>query len=126
MKLALGIGLLIGGLSLFAQSPPIVVTNVVTFSPTTTLLWNPSTNTTLAGYKVSMFELLPGTNRWDTFTTTTNATLQTINSTVKSGTYRFEVRGVNQFGQEGLPGTATTNISVLPTIIVNVRVEVTP
>lgn len=107
--------------SVFAQgTPPVVATNVVKLTPSTRLLWNANPEA-VAGYWATMRQ---GTNEWRSFTTNTFLPVLTLNSNATSGAYSLSVAAVNTFGSEGQPANLSTNISVLPSVVVNLRMEV--
>lgn len=101
--------------------PPVIATNVVRLTPNHGLFWDASTDA--VGYWATMRQ---GTNVWRGFTTNSFVRLSTLNTNVTSGNYQFEVVGVDQFGSEGGVGVLATNISRLPSIIVNLRIEILP
>jgi hypothetical protein len=119
--LILGI-LLLASPSAFTQVPPTVATNIVRLTPTTRLLWDPSTEPGIAGYWAQMAQ---GSNIWRRFTTNADIPVLTLNSNATSGSYLFSVSAVNRDGLEGGSATLATNLSKLPAVVVNLRLEVT-
>lgn len=111
--------LLTASVSAFAQ--PVVATNVIKLTPQTRLAWDALSFPDISGYNVQMSR---GTNVWRSFTTNSVMPIIQLNPNPQSGTYLFSVSGVNKDGLEGDAGTLTTNLSQVPSIVVNIRVEV--
>lgn len=103
-------------------APPVVQTNIVRLAPQTAVKWQKSPEADVVGYWVTMVR---GTNTWRSFTTNTSMPLLTLNSNLMSGPATFLVSAVNDAGLEGPSAPMTTNIVKAPSLVVNVRVEVT-
>lgn len=104
-------------------TPPVVATNIITLTPSTTLAWAPNPEPDLAGYYV---ELHRDTNVWRHFTTNTAVQLLTITTNLlPNGPYEFAVQAVNTAGQLSPFATLSTNLSKPPGLVLFLRLELT-
>lgn len=107
------------------QSVPPPVT-AVTLTPQTQLEWNanPAADN-VAGYWARVSQAGQGTNQWKSFTTNTVVSLATIVPGIAPGSYNFAVSAVKKTGLEGPPAMLSTNVDTPPSIVLNLRLEVT-
>jgi predicted phage tail protein len=125
-KLRIGIGMVaVIGLAAVsdarAQSAPAVT--AVSLTPQTQLAWNASPAAeNVAGYWARATQ---GTNQWKGFTTNNVISLAALVPGIAPGNYGFAVSAVKKTGLEGPPATLSTNVDTPPSILLNLRVEVT-
>lgn len=121
-RLILAAIIALSAVNLLAQGvPPVVQTNIVRLSPKLHLRWQKNPEPDVAGYWV---KLAQGTNSWRAFTTNTSIPVLSVSSELVNGPTAISVAAVNKWNMEGAAATVTTNLVKPPTLVVNVRFEI--